>query len=42
MLSDTHYTIPNVWLFKNDKFVVLLALIMLPNDILLLKMEDLY
>ena len=42
MLSDTHYTKLNVWLFKNDKFAVLLLVIMSPNDILHLKMEDPY
>jgi len=42
MVSGTHYTISNVWLFKNDKFAVLLLGIMLPNGIMHLKMEDLY
>ena len=42
MLSDTHYTILNVWLFKNDKFTVLLQCLTSSNDILHLKMEDPY
>ena len=42
MLPDTHYTILNVWLFKNNKFAVLLLVIMSPNDILDLKMKDPY
>ena len=41
-MLDTHYTILNVWLFNNDKFAVLLLVIMSSNDILHLKMEDLY
>ena len=40
MLSDTHYTVLNVWLFKNDKFAVLVLVIVSSNDILYLKMED--
>ena len=31
-----------VWLFKNEKFAILLLVIMSPNDILHLKMEDPY
>jgi len=40
MLPDTHYTILNVWLFKNDKLAILLLVITSPNGILHLKMED--
>ena len=40
MISDTHYTIINVWLFKDDKFAVLQVIIMSPNNILHLKMGD--
>ena len=42
MLSDTYYTILNVWLFKNDKFAVLLPVITSANGILHLKMDDSY
>ena len=39
-MSDTYYTIINAWLFKNDKFAVILLVIMWPNDILHIKMEN--
>ena len=42
MVSDTHYTLFTVWLFTNDKFAVLLHVIMKQNGILHLKMEDPY
>ena len=42
MLSDTFYTMLNVWLFKNEKSAVLLLIIMSLNGILHLKMENLY
>ena len=41
MLSDTHYLKLNVWLFKNDKFALLLV-IMSQNCIFHVKMEDPY
>ena len=42
MLSETGYTILNVWVIKNDKFAILSLVIMSPNGILYLKVEKLY
>ena len=42
MLSGTHDTILNLWLFKSDTFAELLLVIIWPNDTLNLKMDDSY